>query len=138
MNDKLIIKLKRSDVEGKVPTTGSLEFGELAVNTFDGRVFFKRDDGVEETIQHILTTNSTTTGSVDIFGSVTQSDSSSKFIIEGVAQFKNNVEVSGSVSVENTATIQTDGVIKFEAQDTTPPPVEGGIFYSGSFYVGLV
>jgi hypothetical protein len=30
------IKLKRSAVPGKIPTTSSLELGELALNTYDG------------------------------------------------------------------------------------------------------
>ena len=36
------IKLKRSDVEFKVPTVSDLSLGELAVNTFDGKLFFKK------------------------------------------------------------------------------------------------
>ena len=37
------IKFKRSSVEGKRPDVNSLELGELAINTYDGRVFVKRD-----------------------------------------------------------------------------------------------
>lgn len=44
------IKIKRSAVQGKVPTTTDLEFGELAVNTHDGRMFLKRDPGTGEII----------------------------------------------------------------------------------------
>jgi hypothetical protein len=40
-----IIRLKRSSVEGKVPTTAQLLIGELAVNAFDGQVFLKQDTG---------------------------------------------------------------------------------------------
>jgi hypothetical protein len=43
------IKLKRSSVAGKQPNTSILEFGEVAINTYDGKMFFKKDDG-EETI----------------------------------------------------------------------------------------
>ena len=39
------IKLRRSAVPGKLPTIGQLEFGELAYNTYDGRAYFKRDQG---------------------------------------------------------------------------------------------
>jgi len=41
------IKLKRSSVAGKIPTTGQLELGEVAINTNDGKLFFKRDNGTE-------------------------------------------------------------------------------------------
>lgn len=39
------IKIKRSAVSGKVPTTGDLQLGELAVNTFDGKLYTKKDNG---------------------------------------------------------------------------------------------
>lgn len=39
------IKHKRSSSQGAVPTTGSLQLGELAINTYDGLLFFKKDDG---------------------------------------------------------------------------------------------
>ena len=35
------IKLRRSSVPGNVPTTAQLDFGEVAINTADGKVFFK-------------------------------------------------------------------------------------------------
>ena len=38
-----IIKFKRSAVEGKRPDINSMELGELAINTYDGRIFLRRD-----------------------------------------------------------------------------------------------
>ena len=67
------IKLRRSSTEGKVPTTAQLALGELAINTYDGRVFFEKNDG-SATIQHIVTTNSVTTGSISIVGQLTVDD----------------------------------------------------------------
>lgn len=61
------IILKRSGLAGKVPDTGSLNLGEVAINTFDGKVFFKRSGSIES-IQEILTTNSTITGSLTLNG----------------------------------------------------------------------
>ena len=37
-----IVKLKRSSVAEKVPTTSDLELGELAMNTVDGKVYFEK------------------------------------------------------------------------------------------------
>lgn len=37
------VQLKRSAVPGKVPTTEALQLGELAMNTHDGCIYFKRD-----------------------------------------------------------------------------------------------
>ena len=39
------IRIKRSAVAGKKPTDGQLQLGELAVNTFDGKIFLKQDQG---------------------------------------------------------------------------------------------
>ena len=38
-----LIQLKRSSVASKVPTTTQLSLGELALNTFDGKLYTKRD-----------------------------------------------------------------------------------------------
>ena len=37
------IKVKRSSIEGKVPAVTQLERGELAVNSYDGKVYILRD-----------------------------------------------------------------------------------------------
>jgi len=44
------IKIKRSSDPGKVPASSELELGELAINTYDGKIFFKRDDGTESIV----------------------------------------------------------------------------------------
>ena len=66
------VKLKRSSVAKKVPTASDLELGELAMNTVDGKVYFEKNDG-SPSVQTILTTDSQTTGSIDLIGAVTAS-----------------------------------------------------------------
>jgi hypothetical protein len=44
------IKHKQSAVPGKVPTAAQLELGELAVNTYDGKVYLKQKQGSVETV----------------------------------------------------------------------------------------
>lgn len=61
------IQLKRSALSGKVPDTGSLTLGELAINTYDGKIFFKKSGSIES-VESIVTTNSTTTGSITLIG----------------------------------------------------------------------
>ena len=53
------IKLKRSSVPGKQPNTSILELGEVALNTYDGKLFIKKDDGAESivTIQEVTEDN---------------------------------------------------------------------------------
>ena len=43
------IKLRRSAVPGRVPTTSQLELGEIAINTADGKIYFKQYDPVANT-----------------------------------------------------------------------------------------
>lgn len=41
-----VIKIKRSSVAGKIPNIISLPTGEFAINTYDGKVFIQKDQGV--------------------------------------------------------------------------------------------
>ena len=45
------IILKRSATPGKVPTTGQLALGEIAINTYDGLIYIKKNDGTESIAQ---------------------------------------------------------------------------------------
>jgi hypothetical protein len=47
----LKIELKRSAVPGKVPSVADLQLGEVAINTYDGKVFLKQDNGTQTIIQ---------------------------------------------------------------------------------------
>ena len=46
-----LIKLKRSAVAGKAPTTSDLELGELALNTYDGKLYTKKDNGTASIVE---------------------------------------------------------------------------------------
>ena len=45
------IRLKRSAVEARIPTTTDLALGELAINTYDGKMYLKKDNGTASIIQ---------------------------------------------------------------------------------------
>ena len=45
------IKLRRSATPSAAPTTGQLELGELALNTYDGKMYMKKDDGAESIVE---------------------------------------------------------------------------------------
>lgn len=45
------VKLKRSAVASKVPLTSDLALGELAVNTFDGKLYLKKDNGTASIVE---------------------------------------------------------------------------------------
>jgi hypothetical protein len=85
-----IVQLKRSALTGKVPGTGSLNLGELALNTYDGKIFFRRS-GSTDTVQEVITTNVLNTGSVTITGTLTAgsivgSISASNGVVSGSSQ----------------------------------------------------
>lgn len=44
------LQLKRSAVAGKVPATTDIDLGELAINTYDGKLYLKKNVGGVETI----------------------------------------------------------------------------------------
>jgi hypothetical protein len=45
------IKLKRSATQGAVPSTSSLSLGEVAINTYDGKMYIKKNDGSESVVE---------------------------------------------------------------------------------------
>jgi hypothetical protein len=57
MSDQYL-KLRRSATPGKIPTTQSLALGELAINTNDGKLFIKQDNGNQSILEIQLTSGS--------------------------------------------------------------------------------
>jgi hypothetical protein len=88
-----IIKFKRSITAGAIPATGSLQYGEIAMNVTDGKVFFRRGD---DTIQSLVTTNTVNaiTGNVNIEGQITAS------------YFKGDGSGLENITIAQTATVQ--------------------------------
>ena len=73
------IKLRRSAIHGRVPTTSQLDLGEMAINTYDGKIYLKR------------------------FQEYFDEDLSANVSIEDIVQF------SATVPVKNTIYVQKDG-----------------------------
>lgn len=46
-----LMKFKRSAVPAKVPSIVDLALGELAINTYDGKLFLKKNDGTESVVE---------------------------------------------------------------------------------------
>lgn len=125
------IKLKRSSSPSSVPQLVDLSLGELAVNTFDGKIFFKKDDG-SESIGSIVTTNAQITGSIELIGAVT----SSLFLINNDSPSSDIflVKVGGNPKIK----INQQGTFVINESATLPTPETGAIVVSGSnFFVYL-
>lgn len=88
------IILKRSAVPGRVPDTGSLNFGEVAINTFDGKIYFKKSGSIES-VETIVTTNSITSGSIFVSEDITiQRD---LYVIRDVVTY-GDIDAGGALS----------------------------------------
>ena len=84
------LKLRRSSIPSKIPDTGSLDFGELALNTYDGLIFMKKSGSLGEEIIRIGgTTSGSFTGS--FLGSFTGS-------LQGTASYAINALTASYLS----------------------------------------
>jgi len=112
------IKLKRSAVAGKVPLTTDLALGELAINTNDGKIYYKKDNGTESIVQLAidsdvvkLTGNQTIAG-VKTFSDTTASTNTTTgaLTVAGGVGIGGAVNVSGGMTVTPNATAPTSNV----------------------------
>lgn len=125
------IKLKRSSTLSKVPQLADLTLGELAINTFDGKLFFKKNNG-SDSIESIVTTNSQITGSVELTGALTSSLS----LISNDSPSTNMflVKVAGDDKVK----VNSEGTFIIKESTTLPTGETGAMTVSGSnFFIYL-
>jgi hypothetical protein len=87
------VVLKRSAVSGKTPTTSDLALGELALNTYDGNLFFKKDVSGTETIISVVTLDGTQT--------LTNKTLSAAKITGGLKDSNSNFGTSGQLLASN-------------------------------------
>ena len=79
------ILLKRSGISGSIPTTASLEVGEIALNTYDGKAFLHKS-GSAQSVEQFVVTNTTINGNISIDGNISASIvSASSFVGYGGA-----------------------------------------------------
>lgn len=96
-----VIKIKRSSVQNNAPTAAQLELGELALNTYDGKLFTEINDG--------------TVSIVEIGGHLRHLE------VSGITTLTGNVVVSGTVDGRDLATDGTklDGIESAATADQT-------------------
>lgn len=100
-----VVKLKRTSVQGRIPTISNLELGELAINTYDGRIFFEKDDGILS-IQEILTTNSQNSGSFNLTGVITSTSITASNSLNVIGTSNLGVISGSSLYLSGNSTIQ--------------------------------
>ena len=119
------IELKRSAVPGKVPTTSSLDLGELALNTYDGKVFLKKDNGTQSIVELATTSGSITSASY-----------------AATSSFAQNLTVAGTITAQQlivqTITSSTEyitGSTRFGSIASNTHQFTGSVLVSGSITV---
>jgi DNA-binding FrmR family transcriptional regulator len=138
-----LIKLRRSAVAGRVPTTSQLELGELAINTADGKIYIKQDvGGVESIVEFSADPNDLLTLIKSVDGAGSGLDADLLDGLEGTQYLRSDVDdtfaanltitgnltVSGNTTYVNTETIQlSDNIITLNANHTGSATQDAGL-----------
>lgn len=59
------IKIKKSSIQGRIPSTSDLDYGELAINIADGKLYFKTSSNEIQYFNASFADSSTVTGLID-------------------------------------------------------------------------
>ena len=139
------IKLRRSAVQGRIPTTAQLALGEVGINTRDGKIYIKQHDSVANTSSIVAFSADpadllTLIKTVDGAGSGLDADlldglNSLQFLrsdqsgeLDGNLTVTGDFTVSGNTTYVNTETIQlSDNIITLNANHTGAPTQHAGI-----------
>jgi hypothetical protein len=124
-----IVKVKRSATPAKVPTTSDLQLGEIAVNTYDGKMYIKKDDGTASIVQV-----GGGAGTGDVAGpssstdnAITRFDGSTGKLIQNSV-----VTVSDTGAVAGVTSITDLNFVDFNTGYTTPV-TQGQLGWDGTF-----
>jgi hypothetical protein len=123
------IKLRRSGVGGKIPTTAQLDLGEVALNTYDGRIYIKKSVNSVESIVGLY--GSPISEESIYIDSYTGDNSTTDFALSyipkanqyvyvslnGVRQHVSEYSISGSILTFTDAPLSTDE-IEIRTHDT--------------------
>jgi len=109
------IKLKKSSVIGKAPVTGDIEYGEVALNYADGRLFYKNSSNV---IKNFIDSDLITTR---IEAAVTRSFATFEYLADsGQTNFLNSDENGSILSYNpNNIIVSLNGIILRPGDDYT-------------------
>jgi hypothetical protein len=137
------IRIRRSPVPAKVPTNSDLLFAELGLNTFDGRVFLKQDQGKLGISTRVIEVGAGSVLGKTIFVTATGNDENSglneidsKATIKGAAAISlpgDTIKVYPGIYVEDNPII-LDRSVSLEGTELrnciiTPKNVDRDLFY---------
>jgi hypothetical protein len=113
-----VVKLKRSAVAGRVPATADLALGEIALNTYDGRVYLKKSVA---SVESIVTLQPFPTGGTSGYVLQTDGNGALSWVAQaaGVAPYQ-LVNNGYTATLNNTGTLTVDNlVVNAETNVTT-------------------
>jgi len=132
------IKIKRSAVPSKVPATGDLALGELALNTYDGKLYTKKDNGTASIVE--LSPNALTDANIASGAEIAVSklaDGTARQLLQTDAagtgvEWTSNVDIPGTLDVTSAATF--DGTISFPLGTAALPSIYPGTDTNTGFW----
>jgi hypothetical protein len=133
------VKLKRSAVQGKAPQTSDLELGELALNTYDGNLFFKKDDGSASIVSVATLNGSQTLTNKTLTSPTINSATANNLVLTGTLNAGGGVGTNGQI-----LTSTGNGVVWSSAASTlgnlsdvtiTSPQADQVLKYNGTIWV---
>ena len=96
------LRHKRSTSAGVVPTTAALSLGELAINTYDGKLFLKKNVSGSETVVEV---GAITSGGVTAALGYTPANKAGE-------SFTGAISVAGSITATGDVTAYSDASLK--------------------------
>jgi hypothetical protein len=131
------IKLKKSSVNSKVPLVGDIDYGEVALNYADGRLFYKNSSNAIKNFidSDLITSRLTTVVRTSDTGTVTSTMIADGTIVNG------DINASAAIADTKLATISTAGKVSNSATTATNANTANAIVArdaSGNFTAGVV
>ena len=113
-----LLKFKRSAVPAKVPALNDLALGELAINTYDGKVYTKKDDGTPAIVEIGGTASTTSTLLMPV------RNNTGATLTKGTAVYINgalgqNSTVAKAIATSDATSAQTLGIITADLPNNT-------------------
>jgi hypothetical protein len=134
------VVLKRSAVQGKTPTTGDLALGELALNTYDGNLFFKKDSGTASIMSVATLTGTQTLTNKTLTSPTVNSATANNLTLTGTLTAGGGAGTNGQVLVSTGTGVQwtTQSVSTLDSLSDvviSSPASDQVLKYNGSVWV---